>query len=438
MRLTKRGRTWFGHVYENGRRVQRSTRCRDRRAAEKVVAQWERDAADPHHAAARGRSLTDALQLLLARREEEVRAGRRAADTVEFYRKKAGHLVRLFETTAWGHHVPFFLERLGPGDVDQYISRRRAEKVSDATIYKELVTLRGALKLAKRMRWWRGSLDEVLPVAFSPEYRPRERFLSPAELQLLLAQLPPDRAAQAAFIVATSANWGESCRARGEHVSDDRRFVHLVGTKTDYRERDVPIVTTEQRSLLDYALEHAQGGAGLLFNPWANVRRDLLDACRRAGIERCSPNDLRRTCATWLRAGGATTDVLAPLMGHADGRMVERVYGRLQPEQLRARLQKEVGPRALNCITGASDGSDTSDALDSLDERPSGQTSEVPEVALPRDGIEPPTRGFSIPVRLWPTPRRASRPFRARAAAASPVHQPLALGAAGGSTASGT
>jgi integrase len=343
MRLTKRGRVWYGYVYVDGRRVQRTTKRHDRKAAERVVQQWERTAADPDHQAAEDRTMSDALRLLLDRRAEEAAAGRKAADTVAFYRKKAGHLVRIFETAECGTRVPFPLARLRPHHVDDYISRRRSEGVKDSTIHKELVTLRGALKLARRRGWWTGALEEVLPVAFSPRYEPRERFLTPAELQALLAQLAPHRAAQVAFIVATSANWGESTRARPEHVSADRRFVHLVGTKTDYRERDVPIVTPEQRSLLDVALEQADPAAApLLFHPWANVRRDMLQACERAGIERCSPNDLRRTCATWLRAGGATIDALAPLMGHADGRMVERVYGRLTPEQLRSRLAREV------------------------------------------------------------------------------------------------
>jgi integrase len=61
-----------------------------------------------------------------------------------------------------------------------------------------------------------------------------------------------------------------------------------------------------------------QGVEGLLFLPWQNVRRDLAQACDRAGIEPCTPNDLRRTCATWLRQAGAAPDLIAPVMGHTD------------------------------------------------------------------------------------------------------------------------
>jgi hypothetical protein len=90
-------------------------------------------------------------------------------------------------------------------------------------------------------------------------------------------------------------------------------------------------------------VEHAQGTGGLFFRRWSNVRRDLIEACVRAGIPPCSPNELRRTCATWLRAAGAPPDLIAPVMGHADTRMVERVYGRLSPSDLRGRLASALG-----------------------------------------------------------------------------------------------
>src|SRR5512140_1153959 len=124
-RLFKRGRVWYAWCYESGRRVIRTTRCRDRAAAEAVARQWERDAADPAHAAARTATLSMALQRLLTLDEEEVRAGRRSADTVDFHRTKAGHLVRVLETDEKGERVAFPLERLRAVHVDGYISRRR-------------------------------------------------------------------------------------------------------------------------------------------------------------------------------------------------------------------------------------------------------------------------------------------------------------------------
>jgi hypothetical protein len=51
--------------------------------------------------------------------------------------------------------------RLRAANVDGYVSRRRAEKVTDATIAKELVVLCKSLRLISR-----GRVEEVIPVAF--------------------------------------------------------------------------------------------------------------------------------------------------------------------------------------------------------------------------------------------------------------------------------
>jgi len=439
-RLFKRGRVWYGWFYERGQRVVRTTKCRDQAAAERVARNWERDAADPDHAAARTATLSGAFQLLLKRDEEEVKAGRRSADTTAFHKTKAGHLVRVFEVQPDGSRVPFPLGSLRAHHVDDYISRRRGEGVADATIAKELVVLRKSLRLAIRAGMWRGRIEEVIPVAFSPEYEPRKRALDAGEVGKLLAGLLADQAARVAFIVATSACWRESELARREDVGEGLATVLLRGTKRKTRFRTVPIVSPAQRSLLEYAVEHAGGKDGALFAPWRNVRRDLLEACEAAGIERCSPNDLRRTFASWQVEAGVPLFPIAQAMGHKDTRMLERVYGRQTTAQLAGLMARAMGlpaspvglptapsglqdgPKPLpaapeNCssfvsATPVSGGSGaplgltgpTTDAPTADPEnRRARQTlrSDGPrmsdEMLVPGPGIEPGTRGFSVP-----------------------------------------
>jgi integrase len=233
----------------------------------------------------------------------------------------------------------FPLAQLSGADVDRYITQRRSEwsvpprtavvgkegnvmkpahsgrHVTDHTIAKELVALRAALKLAKRRGIWKGDPAEVLPVGFAPDYKPRERFLTYDELQALLAELLEDAAARVAFTVATSAEAAAAERAMREDVSPDRLFVQVRGSKRATRWRKVPIVTIWQRQLLDFALEHAQGQDGRLFLPRTKFGQTLVRACDRAGVPRCTPNDLRRTYSTWLRADGVPNELSAPTMG---------------------------------------------------------------------------------------------------------------------------
>src|SRR5205823_11178569 len=154
---------------------------------------------------------------------------------------------------------------------------RAGRHVTDHTIAKELVALRAALKLAKRRGIWKGDPAEVLPVAFAPEYKPRERFLTYEELEALLGELLEDAAARVAFIVATSAEAAATERALREDVSPDRLFVQVRGSKRATRWRKAPIVASWQRELLDFALEHARG-------------RDDASSCR-------GPSSVRRWSA---------------------------------------------------------------------------------------------------------------------------------------------
>jgi integrase len=49
-------------------------------------------------------------------------------------------------------------------------------------------------------------------------------------------------------------------------------------------------------------------------------------ACVRAGLSHVSPNDLRRTFASWLKQAGQDSMTVARLLGHTSSRMMELVY----------------------------------------------------------------------------------------------------------------
>ena len=113
---------------------------------------------------------------------------------------------------------------------------RTGRRVSDHTISKEVVALRAALKLARRAGLFEGDPGAICPHGFAPEYEPRKRFLTRVELCMLLASQTKDHAAQIAFMVATSAEWGAVTRARREDVASDLAFVRVRGTKRKTRE----------------------------------------------------------------------------------------------------------------------------------------------------------------------------------------------------------
>lgn len=296
----------------------RGTRTHDRTAALAWLREHERRAADPTYAAEAAATTADAVE---AYAQSRVARGR-SAGTLHHVRVKSGHLLRL---------LPAMLRDVTHRVMERYIATRTAEGAAQTTVKKELRVAGAVLKLAARNGHLHRDPGAIIPELADP-YQPRRRACTRDELHRLVNALPIDRAAHVAWIVATGSRWSESLRAHGRDVR--RGEVRIHGTKTATAARSVPILELT-RGLLAWALQHApRRRDGGLFRPWSNVRRDLAQACERAGMPAVTPNDLRRTLATWLREGGVDASLVATVLGHRDSRMVERVYGRLEGRAL--------------------------------------------------------------------------------------------------------
>ena len=318
MRLYKRGDVWWCSWTEGGATVKKSTRCRDRGAAALVARKWERQRADPDHAASHEATVGTALDKFLRELTHE-----RVADrTVEMYHCKAGHVRRVLGA-----------ERLSTLDHDcvlRFIRRREDEGAHSHSVHRELTTLRRALAAAARGRMFGRDPRSVMP-RYAANYVPRTRYLSCFELAAVCDHLDPSRAAMLFFMVSTSARLGEALRAQRADV--DRDAISLRGTKTARSLRRVPI-TPMFRPLIERAMRDAGGIPPLLFRPWGNMRRDIAAACARAGCPPFTANDLRRTTGTWLLQLGVPMEVVAKVMGHASTAMLYRVYGQLGSDDL--------------------------------------------------------------------------------------------------------
>jgi integrase len=381
-KLYRRGAVWYGWV--GSKRY--STGCTDKKAAAKRLGEFEREAVDPDHSAQAKAATVDLLDDLI---RSLTRKGR-AADTISFTTKKAGHLRRL---------LPALARDITHKVLERYIDTRRTEGACNSTVKKELVVLNATLKLARRNGLFARDVAEVMP-ELEANYKPRTRFVTPWEMVALCLQLeaqdaasrlsgmgPTDRAARVAFIVATGARWGESARARREDVAGG--YVFLRGTKTATAKRTIPVVWV-YADILAWGMDRA--GEEKLFRPWVNVRHDLRRACTRAGIAPVSPNDLRRSHATWLRQAGVQPHLIGAQLGHTTSRMVELVYGRLPSADLGRLLREGTAPRGELLVS--------CERVQDGDLEATVRNRNVPDpavIAVRRDGIEPPTRGFSIP-----------------------------------------
>lgn len=357
--LFKRGNKWHARIKTDAGWVSRSLGTDSRKVARIKLEEAELREVDSVYRAANETTLHDAADDFEASR----RVKGRAEGTFHMYGVKLGHLERIF-----GADMPlkYLQPPHGSSRVDKYVTKRLAEGASRSTIGKELSTLRGLLKVAKRAGKYAGDLAAVLPEAWSNDYEPRRTALSPAQVDALVKHLAApaawvdklgreyeredgaaermNKAALAGFLVATGARWSEALGTERSAVDMKRGLVHFKITKTKRSgrgEKWVPI-TPLTRPLLEQVMA-ATAGRRVMFEPWRNVRRDLANACEALEIPKVTPNDLRRTHANWLRAAGVDLGSIADVLGHVDSRMVEKVYGKLKPEQLRDRVVAVVG-----------------------------------------------------------------------------------------------
>lgn len=366
--LYKQPRSQFWWARIRGERV--STKCTDYNEAVREAARLDADASAtsdrPAYQAATFRAAIDRFL-------EAKRAQGRAAGTFDMYGKKIRHLVRFIPEADDVNTVTSEL-------VDKMINTRRDEGASDSEIFKGLVTLRGILRQAKRDKRFVADLGEVMPIAFGDGYVPRTHFVSPSELDRILAQLPPNHAAATAFLAAAACRRGDMFRAEASDLKIAQGFIRVRATKTK-RNREgfrlVP-VTAATAELMKQIRAATVDRKRFLFDKWTNIGRDLANACERASAcascqatrerrrsEACSaceqiqpiakttPNDLRRTHAKWLRAHGIEYGLIGDVLGHIDGRMAKKVYGQTEPEMLAALLRERITPARVRDMARA-------------------------------------------------------------------------------------
>jgi integrase len=327
-----RGDGWL-YLQHDDRRI--SLKTKDRAAARKAAAEYKQRKADPAHTAAGLKTVAGACQIFRNyAKTGENRDKPPSEATFSMYEAHMGHFVRIFgaDTT---------LDAIDSGAVDEYIATRRAEHVGKRpekgpdtrrnvtanTVDKELGTLRQILRLGLRRGWFHLPLERVLPASSGARYVPLTRFLTVPQVRLLLDVLAPGRAATLAYVFAFGADWCAVERAERDDLggaSSCNLLVLIRGTKNAKRWDEVPLVAPFHEFAERARAYLATHGA---FPVWGKQRmRDMATACRRAGVPRVTPRDLRRSHGKALAAAGVSPHLIGRMLRHTDSRMAERTY----------------------------------------------------------------------------------------------------------------
>jgi len=323
-KLYKRGATWWGYYSPTrGEYLRTSLRTADRDVAKHRLKQLEirGDFAEAHQAedeVETGPALEEAVSAFLASHKNK--------ETRSCYETKGRHVERLL-----GEHRK--TGSITKPDIVEYIKAREQEGAHPNTITKELTVLKGALRIF-------GFTPEF--PAYRAKYVPRKRYITKDQFRRMMPGLLPHRQQWFAVACYTGLRDSEIENLQPTDIDWNMGTINVWSTaslnageprgKTSGAMRVVPIAD-EVRPFLKK----------LPVRRWESVRRSLSAVARRTigygPKEFLTPNDLRRTFASWLLQDGVPPHVVSRLLGHKSTKMVELVYGHLDLETMRRAVQ---------------------------------------------------------------------------------------------------
>lgn len=335
-------------------------------------------------------------ELVLAKRKIEIKEGRYFStpkglkwsygQLLERYLEYAQVTKRAstYETdTYWAKHLreafgAIPLKDLTADKATIYLENKLANGLKPATVAHHLALLKHSFTLA--VKW--GLLltnplrDVRLPVKVENE---RLRYLTPHEINRLLAICPPHLKRLAITALHTGMRKNEILKLRWEQVDLAQRFILLTQADTKgKRIRAVPLTATMIELLQSMRAAQERDGLNspyVFANPATGnpYRRDAdtawYTALKKADLQGLHFHDLRHTTASHLRMQGADLLTVQEILGHKDLRMTAR-YAHVNP----AHTLKAIGLLEQAYQTEA--------ASPSVNARPAESTSPKPAIAL--------------------------------------------------------
>src|SRR5688500_9204616 len=350
---------WYADAHLDGERKRFSLKTRDKGIANERRLAYARQDANPR--AHSIETLEDAAAPMLDRCTTDAHVGKGRGGVSAITRHACEDasipLLAFFGPDAKLHTIT-------EARVSEYVAarsmtacaRKPGKMIHSLTIAHELSVLRLTLKCARKRGTWDGDLARLVP-SNKPQYEPRETWLSEHEAEIMLAELEdPKRKRWAALATYAGLRRSEverldwtrihlTSEPRGGEYGETYGEIRVHGTKTHRAKRPIPIVPQLAAILLEVPEKDRKG---LVAGKWGNVIRGCTAALSRAldaeasvrGERRkpntkrpvpkhVTPNDLRRTFASWLIQAGVSNRLVADLLGHTSTAMVDRVYARI-------------------------------------------------------------------------------------------------------------
>ncbi len=240
-------------------------------------------------------------------------------------------------------------------DITSYVLKRQGEKASNATVNRELATLRRMLRLA----YEGGKLFRVLPIRNLKESPPRQGFFEREQFEAVCRHLPADL--QVGVALAYTFGW----RMQSEVLTLERRQLDLdagtlrlePGTTKNTEGRLVYLPTDLKAQLaaqvervrvperhtgriIPYVFPHLRGR--FQGQRRRDFRKVWVTACEKAGCPGMIRHDFRRTAVRNMVNAGIPERVAMKVTGHKTRAVFDR-YHIVSPGDLQEVARKLTG-----------------------------------------------------------------------------------------------
>jgi integrase len=216
-------------------------------------------------------------------------------------------------------------------DVVSQVGEVKLKESSPATANRYLAIIRAILRRAAFEWEW---IDKPPRFRLYMEPKRRVRFITPEQVRLLLAELPPHLADMVLFSLATGLRRRNVTGLEWLQVALDRDVAWIYA---DQAKGGKPIHVTLNETAKAVVLRQIGKHPIRVFSyrgrPINQVNTKAWKAAlKRAGIENFRWHDLRHTWASWLAQQGVPTNVIQEMGAWESPEMVNR-YAHLAPAQ---------------------------------------------------------------------------------------------------------
>ena len=232
------------------------------------------------------------------------------------------------------------LDEITSLDIEKYRSERKRLNRADATVNRELQTLRHLFN--KAIAWGKANSNPMRQVTLAKEENARLRFLTDDEEKKLLDACGDHLRAIVIAALNTGFRRGELLSLTWKDVDFERGLVTVEAAYVKNRERRSVPMNSQLRQVLEH-LKRTGGDSPYVFlnslgEAYKVVGSVFTDAVERAGIVDFHFHDLRHTFASRLVMAGVDLRTVQTLLGHKTISMTLR-YSHLAPEHLKRAIE---------------------------------------------------------------------------------------------------